>query len=172
MTPTAARIHALLIGIDAYAQPGSRLAGCVNDVEAFAVFLRAQSEAAEAPCIIEKLTAPRGREPDENWPTRPRIVAALQSLAGESVLPGDRVIIYYSGHGTRLYFTKSGTDCEALVPAGYTGSRSQLVFDFELNKLLAAIARRSGDLTVIMDCCRAAGVRVGGGGHVGVSFCG
>ena len=158
MPPTAARIHALLIGIDAYAQPGSRLAGCVNDVEAFADFLRAQSEAAAVPCSIEKLTAPRGQQPNESWPTRPRIVAALQSLAGESVKPGERVIIYYSGHGTRLYFTKSGTDFEALVPAGYTGSRSQLLFDFELNKLLAAIARRSGDLTVILDCCQSGGL--------------
>lgn len=158
MPPTAARIHALLIGIDAYAKPDSRLAGCVNDVEAFAAFVRAQSEAAAVPCNIEKLTAPLGREPDEKWPTRPRILAALQALASESVLPGERVILYYSGHGTRLYFTKSGTDFEALVPVDYTGSKSQLLFDFELNALLAAIARRSGDLTVILDCCQSGGL--------------
>lgn len=157
------RHHVLLIGIDAY--DTAPLRGCVNDVDAVeAVLLDRLRVPPEA---IRKLVAPhpigprRDRVP-ERAPTAERLRDALEALAGAGVAPGDRVLIYYAGHGTRVLPRHARVPREALVPLdGPAGA--PLLFDHELNLLLRRIAARTPDLTVILDCCAAAGVTRGGG---------
>ena len=68
---------------------------------------------------------------------------------------GDRVLIYYSGHGSFQKVNSAQGCFEGLVPIDY--AEQGLLFDLELNRLLQAIADKSGDLSVILDCCNSGG---------------
>ncbi|MDI1442459.1 caspase family protein [Polyangium sp. 6x1] len=146
------------MGIDAYERV-EPLRGCVNDVDALeALFLDRLSVPAEA---ITKLVAPhpgssrRSRVPEERA-TAERLRAALEVLAGDRVGAGDRVFIHYSGHGTQVSPRGTRTTREALVPVDALAGGS-LLFDDEVNDVLRRIAARTGDLTVVLDCCCSAG---------------
>ncbi|MFO0606365.1 MAG: caspase family protein [Polyangiales bacterium] len=164
------RLHALLIGIDAYKSVNS-LSGCVNDIDAVQRLLvdRLRVPAKD----IRRLAAPRTPQPGDpprpadvptEPPTRANILAALRALASDAVAPGDRVFIYYSGHGTqRKVVTPDGHFLrEALIPCDdrvvdADGEREQYVFDWELNTLLGKIADRTPSVTAVLDACNSAG---------------
>lgn len=155
------RLHVLLIGVDAYAMVP--LAGCVNDIDAIQdVLLRRLRVPAAA---IRRLAAPRDGASHSSAvpadpPTRDNIVGALTQLAA-AARPGDRVFIYYSGHGTQVpcrgadgvEFTR-----EALLPVDHRTVAPRYVFDWELNALVARIAAVTPAVTCILDCCCSAGV--------------
>jgi caspase domain-containing protein len=71
------------------------------------------------------------------------------------------VFLYYSGHGARVQVPGPSGQVfyrEALVPCDADPERGEgLLFDHELNGLLAAIARRTTSVTVVLDCCHASG---------------
>src|SRR4051812_809113 len=164
-----ATYHVLLIGVDDY--PGHELEGCVNDIDAvqrvlLGPQLRIPSER------IRRLASPRpGTRHEtaiaEQPATYANIHAALTELGSERVQPGERVFIYYSGHGKRVVVV--GLDGptfqrEALVPVDFeaTSGPEAFLYDFELNRLLVAIAQRTSSVAVMLDCCHAAGASRGG----------
>lgn len=162
MAQPDARFHAVLIGIDAYrSRP---LHGCVNDVDAVQRLL---IERAGVPADrVRRLASPHpGARHDPSVPETPatlaNIRAALDALAAQ-VQDGDRVFIYYSGHGTRVPFSHPrgyAIHREALVPADVDAAWPQrLLFDHELNALLAGLARRTRAVTCVLDCCHSASV--------------
>lgn len=156
MSSDARPLRALLIAIDDY--PDSPLSGCLNDIQHVSAFL---TEKLKVPAgSIRKLVAPRDgaarpADADERAPTYANLVAALQELAGPKVKQGDRVFIYYSGHGSFQKIAGADAYFEGLVPLDH--AESGLLFDVEMNGLLQAIANRSGDLSVVLDCCHSAG---------------
>ena len=160
--------HVLLIGIDAY--KSKPLKGCVNDIDSIQRLLidRAKIPTSQ----ITRLVSPHPTYvPDTtvraDEATRANIVAALARLGSADVAPTDRVLIYYAGHGTRLEVDDGGTSAfrgtitrfrEALVPVDGSLEGPTVLFDFELNALLADISRRTnGAVTVILDCCHSSG---------------
>lgn len=153
------RHHALLIGIDAYPGPNpGPLGGCVHDVDDVQGLLLASLAAPQ----ITRLVAPLDAASPATPPTRANILAALEGLA--EVGPEDRVLIYYSGHGARVE-VRAGrrvSPREALVPLdaseGADGALRGLIFDSELGARLAAIASRTQQVSVILDCCHSGGV--------------
>ena len=156
-TPT---YHALLIGIDAYAPPNT-LYGCVNDILAIEALLLDPPGIGVAPEHLQVTrliapnpgtTAPARPQVQAGFPSRAAILQALQALAGPNVGANDRVLIYYSGHGDQKRWTISQEWHEALVPQDL-----QFLYDVEVNALIEAIAARTDDLTVILDCCHSAG---------------
>lgn len=154
--PAPGRLHALLIGIDNY--DGRPLSGCVNDIDRVQSFL--EHKLAVPTACIRRLEAPNDLFEQNpvgaaRQPTYDNMVAALQDLAGPQVQRGDRVFIYYSGHGSFEKIPLAETYFEGLVPIDQ--EEKGLLFDVELNHLLQDIADRSGDLTVILDCCHSAG---------------
>lgn len=164
------RLHALLVGIDVYAE-ARPLTGCVNDVDAIQGLLIQRLRVP--PEQVQRLAAPRrdgAARPTEvptQAPTRDAVLAALDRLAGDAVREGDRVLIYYSGHGTQRVVEGAGGSFvrEALVPTddrvfdeGARAFRRRLVFDWELNARLRRIGERTPAVTVILDCCCSAGV--------------
>ena len=164
-----ATLHALLIGIDA--TPGKPLHGCVRDVDAVQ---RALLDPRLAPAHITRLVAPLpGAVHDtaiaDGPPTLAAIRAALAHLASDAVAGDDRVFVFFSGHGARTGVPKHApTDYrEALVPVDYGADKPdggyRLLYDDELNHALAAIARRTPAVAVVLDCCFAAGVTRGDG---------
>ena len=148
--------HVLLIGIDAYDGGGS-LTGCVNDIGAIHDVLT-QHVGIDA-SRITRLASPI-RQAGDRLPTRAAITDELARLA--ALAPGDRVLIYYSGHGTQTIV--AGSDGarfsrEALLPKDkVVGPQRRYLFDWQLNQLIAAIASRVARVTVVLDCCSSAGV--------------
>lgn len=156
ITSTLGRFQALLIGIDNY--DGYPLSGCVNDIDQMQDFL-VNKLLVPVECI-RRLEAPLHRPaqlpiPPERRPTYDNLVAALRDLASEQVQRGDRIFIHYAGHGSYEKLAEAESYFEGLVPVDHESKG--LLFDVELNQLLQAIADRSGDLTVILDCCHSAG---------------
>ncbi len=158
----APKYHVLLVGIDAY--PVSELYACVNDIDAVERLLH---ERAGIPLEdITRLASPHPNTPHETKvaqrpATLANIRAELARLATDLVQPNDRVFIYYSGHGTRTPITgpQGAFRCESLVPVDFkqpTGEY-QLLLDFEFNRMLAAIAKRTTSVAVVLDCCNSAG---------------
>lgn len=152
----------LLIGIDAY--NGCPLHGCVNDIDAVERLLleRAGIPAAN----ITRLASPHPADKHEtkvagNPATLANIRAALTKLASDEVQPTDRVFIYYSGHGSRAPVKgPQGTfHCESLVPVDFNvnPAQPQLLLDFEFNRLLATVAKRTTSVVVVLDCCHSTG---------------
>src|SRR5262245_10278276 len=119
------QVHALLIGIDAYAFP-NELHGCVNDIDRIEKLLTGTKVNLDR-SRIRRIASPHG--PSTETPaTRDNIRKELVELAGR-VGPGDRVFIYYSGHGLRRAIpTEQGSvHREALVPVD--GDQGKVLFD-------------------------------------------
>lgn len=146
--------RALLIGIDAYTQV-TPLHGSVNDVDKLAKLL---PDLTPLPLAVRKLVAPHGEQrsltPGAS-PTRANIISALQELTAESS-HGDRVLVYYCGHGTSEFVPDAGACREALIPVDFNDGAG-LLWDLELGGLLDRIFEASRDLTVVLDACHSAG---------------
>ncbi|MEO7730550.1 MAG: caspase family protein [Kofleriaceae bacterium] len=156
-----ARFHALLIGIDGYVH--APLGGCVNDIDAVQRVLLDRRLGITADRIT-RLASRDGAPatPAERPATRDNIRDALARLGSDEVAAGDRVFIYYSGHGARVEAVGNAGQRfhrEALVPVDVRGEPDDphLLFDFELNHLLRGIAARTSSVTLVLDCCHAAG---------------
>lgn len=161
VTTSTPAFHALLIGIDAY--PTSQLSGCVNDIDAVQHVLldRMGVPVAQIRRLAAPLpnTSPSNRVP-ATLPTLGNIQDALAYLGSDKIASDDRVFIYYSGHGARVPVTDAGRTYhrEAMVPSDCDPvAGTGLLFDHELNGLLAAIARRTTSVSIVFDCCHAAG---------------
>jgi caspase domain-containing protein len=155
--------HVLLIGIDAYSV--KPLHGCVNDIDAIQRLLLDKRVAIPKESIT-RLASPHPQSTheatvDSQPATLANICTALECLGSNQVKEGDRVFIYYSGHGTRTPVrTAAGIfHREALVPIDFNAQPGtwQLLFDFDLNRLLAAIVARTSAVTAVLDCCNSAG---------------
>lgn len=159
-----ATYHVLLIGIDRYPPGFNSLAGCVNDIDAIEQLLLTPPGVGIPPEQI-RITRLAASRPDRSStsryeaetlaPTKANLVDALQALAGPAVHPTDRVLIYYSGHGDEKLWTGSTVWHEAMVP--HNDHMIEYLFDVEINALINAIAARTSDLTIVLDCCHSAG---------------
>ncbi|MFI0607110.1 MAG: caspase domain-containing protein [Anaerolineae bacterium] len=149
--------HALLIGIDAYPSP-NELFACVNDIDAVERLLMSD-DGIGLPCEqikLQRLTAPhpkhRSATRNDPPPTKANIVNALKSLA-ETATAGDRVLVYYSGHGAQGRLSGMSGWHECLVPVDI----DKRLWDVEFNSLIMAIAKATDDVTIILDACNSAG---------------
>lgn len=150
----------LLIGVNSYRPNASGygpsdLYGPVNDVDHLAEQLARMGIPRSA---MTKIIAPgskdRQRRNDEVDATRERIVWHLEHTAIMAA-PGDRVIVYFAGHGTQLNERVDSQlrTCGAIVPAD-----CKPIFDHELGGFCDRIYEKTQNLTVFLDCCYAADV--------------
>ncbi len=157
--------YALLIGIDAYGGGVPPLRGCVNDIDAVQRLLVDRLGVRRD--RVTRLVCPHegaAHETDvaSSPATRDHIVRALTRLGDEDVTAHDRVFVYYSGHGASVAVAGEGFTAtrESLVPVDAVVSDAGpvgLLFDVEFNRLLARIAERTSQVTVILDCCHSGG---------------
>jgi hypothetical protein len=155
--------HVLLIGIDQYPPGYNSLSGCVSDIDAIEDLLLGTPGIGipRERIQITRLAAPReGYHSTSSfleqtrWPDKTNVVTALKMLAAASGA-SDRVLIYYSGHGDEIRPRQGTVWREALVP--HDNRQIEYLFDVEVNLLIGAIAEKTSDLTVILDCCHSAG---------------
>lgn len=90
--------------------------------------------------------------------TRAGILAAYDELIS-ATRPGDGVVVYYSGHGGHaLPLTDDLRTLQFIAPVDYRQTKPD---DFrgiasdELSALLTRLTERTGNATVILDCCHA-----------------
>lgn len=143
-----ARVHALLVGIDQYPDPAHRLDGCIHDVEAFADILtgRVAPEALRLDTLLD------------GDATRDAVIARFRSHLGQAE-PGDTVLFFYAGHGSRerapeaFWTAEPDRLDETLVlwdsrqPGGWD------LADKELAVLIQELDAKSAHVVVILDCC-------------------
>lgn len=164
METTVPTYHVLLVGIDRYPPRYNSLWGCVNDIDAIERLL------LEPPGVgipsehirITRLASEHMGQPSLSRfcgetlaPTKANVVRALKALAGPTIKPFDRVLIFYSGHGDEKLWVGSSVWHEALVL--HNDHDIEYLFDVEINALINRIAERTTDLTIILDCCHSAG---------------
>ena len=142
------KLYALLVGVDAY-PPGVRaLRGCVNDVGRYRDFLTGHFDPARL--AIEVLT--------DAAASRANVIDGFRRHLAQAG-PDDAVLFQFSGHGAR---SPAAPEFREFAPDGYEegllchDSRQPGQFDLadkELAVLIAEVARRSPQITVILDAC-------------------
>jgi hypothetical protein len=138
---------ALLVGVNKYLSSSvPNLSGCVNDV-------------ADMSDLLVKKFGFDSRDIDtliDEQATKEKIIARFQEHLIAKCAPNALVVFFYSGHGSQSPDTSGdepdGWD-ETLIPHD---SRTPNRFDLrddEINDLLARLAARTKNITVIFDCC-------------------
>ena len=141
--PKASR-HALVIGIGEYSASGvSNLNGVKHDM----VSAKAMANAMSIPDA--NITYLRDREA-----SAASIRSAIADL-NDRVRPGDRVFVYYSGHGTR--WVDPQVDPNSCTE-GLLASDGQALTNQEMSRLLSPLAGKADKLMVFYDACHSGGV--------------
>ena len=130
--------HALIIGIGAYAVAGvPALRGVVHDV-------------ASARRMARAMAVPDGQVTvlRDHEATGTRIVAEIEALQSR-IAEGDRVFVYFSGHGTRWYEeTNSKHGVAGACNEGLLAADGQVLTSTTLGEALAPLAHRADKLLV------------------------
>lgn len=139
--------HALIVGVGQYsaASDSTPLLGVPKDME----IARRMARAMGVP--NENITELRDAKA-----TKPQILAALDSLK-RRVGVGERVFLYFSGHGTS-YSTDKGCD-QGFVP--YTSGRhtfDDVITESELATYTSKIAEKADKAIVLIDACFSGGM--------------
>ncbi|MFO1329830.1 MAG: caspase family protein [Rubrivivax sp.] len=143
--PARSTRHALIIGVGSYqvdaTRPVSALSGVRHDMSS------ALAMAALMQVPTANITLLRDGEV-----TRDAVQRALQALEAR-VQPGDRVFLYWSGHGSR-YFDPAEEGCvETLVPHDLRDISNR-----EFAQWLAPVAGKADKMLVVYDACHSGGV--------------
>ena len=137
--------HALVIGIGRYADASvSALPGTRVDRES------ATQMAQWMQVPLENI-----RYLQDDQATGKNIRAEIAQLS-QRVQEGDRVFVYYSGHGTRYADPQGGGCVEALLP--YDGMSQGMLSNREMSNLLSGISAKSDKMFVMYDACFSGGL--------------
>jgi hypothetical protein len=88
----------------------------------------------------------------EQQVTREGLQQALQSL-NQSMMPGDRLFIYYSGHGARLY-NKESKQCEESIVM----QDMHFLSKNDFAQMIKPLSAKADKTIVMLDSCHAGGV--------------
>ena len=136
--------HALVIGIGEYLDPNvPALKGIPHDM------VSAQRMAAAMAIPAANIRTLRDQDA-----TADRIRAEISALNAR-VADGDRVFIYYSGHGTRTFDEQVKQDG---CTEGLLATDGQVLTNVEMGQRLAPLARRTDKMLVFYDACFSGGV--------------
>lgn len=166
VAPAAVR-HSLLVGVSDYPAlpPQRQLAGPRNDVALLADALREIGYERRHMHVLS------GRPGTPDAPTREAIFRQLRRLS-ELAMPGDSVLLYFAGHGSRQPAPRSrlavaGLE-EIFLPSdigawdGKMGTVRNAITGREFGAALQAIRRRGADVFAVFDSCHAATLARGG----------
>jgi metacaspase-1 len=138
--PAQATTHGLIMTIGAYADPGIQLKGGEADA-------RLAQTMARQLGVSERHTIRLHNEALSLQGLR-----TAWSTLSERVQPGDKVFIYFSGHGTQRA-KADGEGCSE----GLVMHDGRVLFDVQLRDRLLSLARKAGQLWVFVDACHAGG---------------
>jgi len=143
--PPRATRHALIVGVGQYladpARPVPALAGVPHDMRS------ALAMARQLQVPTDNITLLR-----DGAATRDNVQQALAELATR-VQPGDRVFVYWSGHGSRYFDPAEGGCVETLVPHDLKDISNR-----QFAQWLQPVAGKAEKLMVVYDACHSGGV--------------
>lgn len=143
------RRKALLVGINDYPDPASRLEGCVNDVFLVSAALQ---ECGFDPETIRLCLNDRA--------TCDGILRRMDWLL-DDVQPEDELVFFYSGHGAQLPTYGEGDVVdrmdETLVPYDFDWSPASCLTDDQIYWLYSQLPYDTR-LVMIFDCCHSGGI--------------
>ena len=154
MTPRA-RIHALLVAIDAYVPPINPLYGCRNDMAALRTYLEARAGAELRLRVLEDDAA-----------TRDSLVAAFRDHLGRPGRATSRcspssATAARSRHRRRSPRSSRPGACRRILlhdcGRRIDGKLRRALADKELSLLIAEVAATGAHVVTILDCCHAGG---------------
>jgi len=143
-------IYALLIGIDKYLSPVSPLNGCVNDIVAIKEYLEGRVATDGYQLHIRTLL--------NQDATRQAIIDGFREHLCQAQ-SNDIVLFYYSGHGSQeqapqeFWHLEPDRLDETLVCYDSRHAGGWDLADKELAKLIAEVAAKDPNITIILDCC-------------------
>src|SRR5262249_21132122 len=146
-------LYALLVGIDQYPAPLSRLYGCVNDIDAIGVTLH-ERVAADRDFRLD------ARVLKDAEATRRAVIAGFRKHLARAG-PDDVALFYFSGHGSQqqsppeLWAVEPDHLDETLVcyDSRLAGQGGWDLADKELARLIAEAAEKGAHVAVVLDCC-------------------
>lgn len=149
--------RALLIGINDYPDPASRLEGCVNDVFLMSSVLQESGfDPEDIRIVLNDRATTRG------------IMDRLHWLL-DGVRDGDERMLFYSGHGAQIprYNIQGEPDHvdECLVPYDFDWSPAHAILDRQFAELYSQLPYDSY-FVAMFDCCHSGGLTRDGGPRV------
>lgn len=130
--------RALLIGIN-YIGTGNDLRGCINDAKNMEALLRDQYGFSDIKLLLEKDATTAG------------IKAGMKWLI-EGVVPGDVIVMHYSGHGSQLPSKTEADGYEEIICPIDLNWRDKVITDQDLRSTFNQVPN-GVNTTVILDCC-------------------
>ncbi|KAK0457436.1 caspase domain-containing protein [Desarmillaria tabescens] len=160
---------ALVIGINKYEwSPNENLQGAVADAKNFRSYLLQERKVPEANITFLR----------DEQATRSAIIENFRNLErNEKIIPGEAaIIIYFAGHGAVAHKPRTwenwetpNGNVEMLCPADINlpldkdGKKIEGIPDRTVSRLLLDLSNAKGNnITLILDCCHAAGMNRGG----------
>ena len=137
--PTSPSNHALIVTVSEYQR--SPLPGVINDRK-LATEL-AQAFGVPAQNIVQL---------SEQQVTREGLKDALANL-NQSIVPGDKLYIYFSGHGARFFSKATGQCTESLVMQDM-----HVVTNAEFATMIKPLSAKTDKTVVMLDSCHSGGV--------------
>ena len=136
--------HALIIGIGQYSNPAiSSLGGVQHDMDS----ARRMAQSMGIPAQNMHFVRDGAATVDE-------ITAQIKAL-DQRLQPGDRVFVYYSGHGTRWHEPDAP---EGVCTEGLVATDGQVLSNKMVSQLLAPVAAKADKMMVFYDACFSGGV--------------
>jgi len=143
-------LYALLVGINEYPEPVSRLSGCVNDILAVEEYLKERVAKDGCQLHLHKLL--------DQQATRQAIIDGFRQhlcQAGSN----DIALFYYSGHGGQATTPKEFEHLEpdllqeTLICYNSRTKGGWDLADKELGYLIAQVAKNNPHICIILDSC-------------------
>ena len=150
------KVYALLVGINKYPKPISRLRGCLNDVAAVKDYLENLEEISLKTHVLADEKA-----------TKLAIVEGFEQFLSQAQ-KDEVALFYFSGHGTREkaaeLFWKSDPDqkLQCLIPYdgvvnAADGNQYNLLANKELRYLINQLSKSGAHVLTIFDSCHSGG---------------
>jgi hypothetical protein len=136
--------YALMIGIGEYTKSGIQsLAGVKFDIQSAKLMASSMGIPEQNIQILQNANA-----------TAEHIRESIKQL-NQRLLPGDRLFVYYSGHGTRWYDPNIS---DGVCTEGLVATDGEVLSNKEIGKLLRPISEKTDKLIVFYDACFSGGV--------------
>lgn len=146
--PARAGRHALIIGVGHYAadpaRPVETLHGIGHDMRS-----------ARAMAALLQVPETNITELRDGQATRAGVTQAITALQAR-VQPGDRVFVYWSGHGSRYHDPQESACVETLIPHDLKDFTHR-----EFARLLKPVGDKADKLFVVYDACHSGGAKQG-----------
>lgn len=141
-------LYALLVGINEYPSKEHQLNGCINDLNGWDQYLEVRAKSTGyvfRPLVLKNEAA-----------TRQAVINGFTDHLSQATAD-DTVVFFFSGHGSEepctSLFEKTSDALNQTLVCWDSRTTSWDLLDKELSNLIALVAKKNPQITIILDCC-------------------